>query len=193
MNRTKLHLIALAMLALAFGSGCNNNRGRGVNTGANIGVLPTTTCLLTPNSAQTNCNYDYSSTQGFTKYEYNLYIGGLNNEFASGFCGCGQGGFPVYNNNWGLGCVSTANLQQTMMYYSRFLMFNWDSTNKQWLSANSSFYNNYGGFSTCGKTVLLACDTRVQGSCGPNGACASMDPYNSSPGKAGVCLMNNSF
>ncbi|MEY4617266.1 MAG: hypothetical protein RJB66_2226 [Pseudomonadota bacterium] len=192
-RNTLQKLVITLVVAVLFGA-CSNNRGRGTNTGANIGVLPTNTCLLSPNGHQGLCNYNYGGYQGFANYDYTLYMNGLNNNYANGFCGCGQGGYPVYNNNWGLGCVNGSYIQNGYGNYgNRFLMFSWNSSALQWASSATSYYNNYGGYNSCPRTIILTCDTGVQGSCGPNGVCMSMNPYGGSgysQSGPGICIMN---
>lgn len=196
MKRNTFNSFVLAIVVAVIFGACSNNRGRGTNTGANIGVLPTTTCLLSPNGQQGLCNYNYSSFSGFANYDYTLYMNGLNNNYANGFCGCGQGGYPLYNNNWGLGCINSSYLQGGWGNYgNRFLMYTWNSSSLQWSSAQSTYYNNYG-YNSCQQTVILACDTGVQGSCGPNGVCMSLNPYGGqgySQNGPGLCVMNQNY
>lgn len=200
MKQSRFKIMTCAILVIgAFLGACNNNRGRGANDGANIGVLPTTTCLLSPNGVQGQCNYNYSGYNGFSNYNHNLYINGLNNNYANGFCGCGQGAFPVYNNNWGLGCINSSYLQSGYGVNNQFLMFNWSPSNLQWISLQQGYYNNYnyyGSYNTCQQSIILACDTGVQGSCGPSAACVSLNPMGGSgysQSGPGLCVRNNYY
>lgn len=188
---------------LLIGAGCNNNKGRGNNTAANMGALPTVNCLLSPNNSQGFCNYSYGNYYGFSNYDHTMVINGLNNNYATGFCGCGQDGtrFPVYNNNWGLGCVSNSALPTTQGYgtanYARMLMFSWNAQARQWTTYQQYQQPNYYGGASCSTySVILACDTGAQGSCGPNGSCMALNGgigggnggyAQSTPG---VCVLN---
>jgi hypothetical protein len=199
MNRNNfLHTILSLIVATTF-FGCNNNKGRGINTGANIGAYPTNTCLLNPNNT-THCNRSYEGNQGFFNYSYTMYMNGLNNNYANGFCGCGANAFPVYQNSWGLGCVDYSYLPQNNYGYGSvsFLMYSWDVSRLQWTSTSPNYYmNNMYNPNACGREVILACDASQQGSCGPSAVCMPFDPYgNASYGKRiiGVCVMNqNSY
>lgn len=180
MKRNTLYTLLLASIVAALFGACSNNKGRGASNGANMGVYPTTTCLLSPSGYSGQCNYPYGNYSGFVNYDFTLYINGLNNNYANGFCGCGQSGFPVYNNNWGLGCINSSYFQQGYNNYNsnRYLMFTWNSTGLQWMTAQqnyNSYSNNYNN--TCQQSVILACDTGVQGSCGPNAVCVSLNTY----------------
>ncbi len=206
----KTIFISTIVSILLIAVGCNNNKGRGNNTEANMGALPTINCLLSPNNSQGFCNYPYGNYYGFTNYDHNLTINGLNNNYATGFCGCGQQGnsWPVYNNNWGLGCVNDAALPKTQQGYGsynpynynqvRFLMFTWSAQSRQWTTYQPNYnYNNYGGGASCSTySVILACDTGVQGSCGPNGSCMALNGGTGggnggyAQSMPGVCVMN---
>lgn len=198
MKRNNLYILVMALLVAALFGACNNNKGRGNNNGANIGVTPTTACLLSPNGYQGQCNYNYGGYPGFVNYDFTLYMNGLNNNYANGFCGCGQNGFPVYNNNWGLGCVNSSYLQQGYGSYNntQFLMYTWSAPSLQWTSAQQNYYyNNNYGYNSCQQTVILSCDTGVQGSCGPSAICMSLNPYGGngySQSGPGLCIMNQS-
>jgi len=187
--------------------GCNNNKGRGNSTTSNMGVLPTINCLLSPNNSQGFCNYPYGNYPGFMNYDYTLSINGLTNNYATGFCGCGQSttSFPVYNNNWGLGCVNNSSLPQQGGYNNQynnvqFLRFTWNAQTRQWTSfqpyqQNNYYSNYYGAGASCSTySVILACDTGAQGSCGPNGSCFPLSNNGGGGGYTqsgpGVCIMN---
>jgi hypothetical protein len=205
MNRNKISNTLLLVLIAMFLGACNNNKGRGINTGANMGAIPTTTCLLSPNGASGLCNYNYSgySNLGFLNYQFTGIGGnGLNNNYATGFCGCGQNAFPVYNNSWGLGCIGLDRLNTNggynYSYSPQYLMFSWNAMNLQWVNGQSNGYYNYGGYggyNTCQQqfSIILACDTGAQGSCGPNATCTPLSTYGSSgyvDHSPGLCVMN---
>ncbi len=215
-NLYKFSFIAILLLFAFTQNACNNNRGRGNNMDPNVAGVPTSICLLSPNNYQGQCNYNYASYYGFFAYDYNLYVNGLTNNYSNGFCGCGQSGYPVYNSNWGLGCINNANIPQTYNYTNptRFLMYTWNSTTLQWnkyqSSANSYYpgynsynggYNNYGygsyGYgagNSCPYSAILSCDIGSQNSCGPGAVCRSLS--NSGGGGSysqsgpGVCVLN---
>lgn len=197
MKQNSVQVTLLAILMTVVMSACNNNKGRGSNTGANMGVLPTTTCLLSPNGYSGQCNYSYGSYPGFMNYDHTLFINGLNNNYANGFCGCSNGGgYPVYANNWGLGCINTSSLPQGNGYYNntRFLTYFWNATNLQWVSSQQTSNYSYYGNNSCPQSVILACDTGVQGSCGASGVCVSLNPYGNGGGYSqsgpGLCILN---
>lgn len=203
-------LIVVIVLSLSQFA-CNNNKGRGNSSEVNYAGIPTSTCLLSPNNYQGQCNYNYAGYGGFYNYDYNLYVNGLTNNYANGFCGCGQSGYPVYNSNWGLGCVNNANLPQSYNYWNvtRYLMYTWNSTSLQWnkyqTTTNTGYnngYNNYYGYggygygagNSCQYSVILSCDTGSQNSCGPGAVCLSLNRTTSggtySQSGPGVCVMN---
>jgi hypothetical protein len=201
----KTVFVSTVVVALIAAVGCNNNKGRGNSTTANMGILPTINCLLSPNNSQGFCNYPYGNYYGFTNYDHTLVINGLNNNYASGFCGCGQQGtgYPVYNNNWGLGCINNANLMTGYggMNNVRYLMFSWNAQSRQWTSYNPyqnyNYNSGYGVGASCNTfSVILACDTGQQGSCGPNGSCMMLNGASTGTGGTyaqsgpGVCVMN---
>lgn len=203
MKRWTIKTIFISTLAgiLLTGVGCNNNKDRGNTTVANMGVLPTINCLLSPNNSQGFCNYPYGNYYGFTNYQHTLAINGLNNNYATGFCGCGDPStsYPIYNNNWGLGCVKNADLPRGYGNAVNFLMFTWNSQGRQWTNYQN-YQNNYawgGSGASCPTySVILACDMGVQGSCGPNGSCMSLNRNGTTGGgtyvvsEPGICVMN---
>lgn len=200
MKHKILTLLILALATSVSFISCNNNKGRGNSTTANMGALPTINCLISPNNSQGFCNYPYGNYPGFANYDHTLMINGLNNNYATGFCGCGQSGYPVYNNNWGLGCLNNTSLPQGYGYYNtiRLLMFTWNPQAIQWTTYQPNNYYNYGyGAATCSTmSVIIACDTGVQGACGPTASCLSLNGLGSggnggySQSGPGVCVVN---
>lgn len=164
----------------------------------NAAGVPTSLCLLSPNNYQGQCNFNYAGYYGFYAYDHNLYVNGLTNNYANGFCGCGYSGTPVYNSSWGLGCINYSNLPQTYNYSNptRFLMYGWNSSTLQWSKYQNSTVSGYGygAGNSCQYSVILSCDTGAQNSCGPGAVCRSLNATGNggsySQSSPGVCVLN---
>lgn len=77
---------------------------------------------------------------------------------------------------------------------SPFLVYLWNPQSLQWTQAQGlNQFNNFG-MNQCRMTVILACDTGVQGSCGPNAVCVSLTAQQGGGGYRqsgpGVCMTN---
>lgn len=182
-------ILILLGLVLSVLNACNNDRGRGLNDYGMSSYTHTPDCLLAPNGSGGLCSFQYSQYQyqGFFNYQYNQ--GGLSNNYAEGFCGCGNNSFPVYQNKWGLGCVDS----QTIYGFNNSnvvpLMFQWNARSFQFTPVQTLNLNGY----TCPDTVFISCDTSVQGACGPSATCRTSSNWNSSynNSRVGVCVLNN--
>ncbi|MBX2987490.1 MAG: hypothetical protein KF802_06305 [Bdellovibrionaceae bacterium] len=101
-------------------------------------------------------------------YSYSSYYG-YPNSGSMGFCDCGPNGYPVYNNNLGLGCV-----QRQMIAPIATVSGYWSlpAVNNTWSSIPqvSNIPNN--GVGACQNNFLQACFLSAPNSCAAGYVCA---------------------
>jgi hypothetical protein len=157
---------------------CNNNKNNNQQQIATTPVL-SSDCMVNAGAYNgTNCNFAYGQHIPFQNYPYNNYD--LSNRFSNGFCGCGNNATAVYNNSWGLGCISRQYLTT-----SQYIYYFWDYSNTQWVNVpqtntGTSYYSGYNN-NSCYQS-LVACDASNVNSCGGFGQCTPVSNTN-----IGVC------
>lgn len=162
---------------------------------------PPTACV----DGTTYCNSNlYRGNPGFTAYPHNPYFYnmryawggnfGLGSGYVGNFCNCPHGSRPVYNGQFGLGCVSTANFQA---YAGGAVYWGYGANNNQWVNipqiSNSQGYKSNG----CYQNVAQSCFVDQVNSCGPGllcqttgggsrlGICVAQGATNTSAGSMG--------
>ncbi len=162
----------------SYGPNANNNNVEAVTPIA----APTNFCLT--NYSNSNCNQHYGQVNGFMNYPYNPNA--IRENFNSGFCHCPTNYRPVYNSNWGLGCMEgrfavPLHAQNQLSFMSYF----WNSQNSQW--TQNPQVPSYGtNNNSCYQDAILTCDATNPNSCGGrNSRCVSVN------GSAvGICQFN---
>lgn len=208
-------ILGLAALGLAVAIvNCQPNNGRNSNNGNNGNVAvtpapppPQANCLFNnynnggynygnnyqypyggyPNNGYPNggyqCQQIYGGVNGFVNYPYDYAA--AQNHYQGGFCQCPAYYRPIYNNNWGMGCVDGRFLNYTNSYY---VAYAWDYTNMQWLNISQVPTNTANAAGTCYNDSLLACDTSNPGTCGTAGTCFAING-----GRIGVCQYQGGY
>jgi hypothetical protein len=174
---------ALITVSLGFFVACGSSKS-GQNK---IAVTPTNTCML-PNGIQGNCDTSfYGQVAGFSVYPYNGsgYYGNTNN-YAGGLCACNNGSRPVYNSQFGLGCMATNYVNVNAGFYS----FGWNSGNSSWYGLPQVAYQPFvsSAGSNCFNDVAYVCDVRLANSCGNTGFCRPVSGASS----VGLCVFTTS-
>lgn len=136
-------------------------------------VPPPTTCV----DGSTYCNSNqYVGNQGFSAYPYNPYYYNMNYSwggnagYVGNFCNCPYGTRPVYNGQFGLGCVSNSSFQA---YAGGAAYWGYGANNNQWVNipqiSNSQGYPQQQG--GCYQNVAQSCFVDQLNSCGAGRVC----------------------
>lgn len=155
-------------------------------------VPPPTNCV----NGTTYCNSNqYIGNAGFSAYPYNPYFYN-NSAMGNGgnFCNCPNGSRPVYNGQFGLGCVASSNFQS---YSGGAVYWGLGAHNNQWVNvpqfSNSQGYSN----NSCYQNVAQSCFVDQANSCGVGlrcqttgggsrlGICVGQGATNMFPGNVG--------
>ena len=138
------------------------DKDKGNSAGTIATVPPPTTCM-----SGTYCNSNqYGQSNGYTAYPVNPYYNGSNN---GSFCDCPYGYRPVYNGQYGLGCVSAATFQP---YSNGAVYWGWGANNNQWVNIPQvSNTQGYPANNSCYRNVAQSCFVDQINSCGGGATC----------------------
>lgn len=142
-------------------------------------VPPPTNCI--DGSSYCNSNL-YGQNNGYAAYPRNPYFynpsyawariygyGGYMGGYVGNFCNCPAGHRPVYNGQYGLGCVSMAQFQP-VAYGAVY--WGWGANNNQWVNipqvSNTQGYPKSNG---CFQNVAQSCFVDQVNSCGSGATC----------------------
>jgi len=165
-------LASLVMPLVLAACGSNNS-----SSGTTATVPPPTNCI--DGSAYCNSNY-YNQNNGYSAYPYNPYYYGS----TGNFCNCPVGYRPVYNANYGLGCVSMSSFQP---YAYGAVYWGWGANNNQWVNIPQvSNTQGYPSSSSCYQNIAQSCFVDQVNSCGAGATCQPT----AGGSRLGVCLAN---
>jgi hypothetical protein len=140
-------------------------------------VPPPTNCI----DGSTYCNSNlYRQNAGYAAYPQNPYyynpatswsrFYGNSGGYMGSFCNCPVGTRPVYNGQYGLGCVSTTQFN-TVAYGAVY--WGWGADNNQWVNipqvSNTQGYPSGNG--SCFQNVAQSCFVDQLNTCGPGATC----------------------
>lgn len=138
---------------------------------------PTTSCV----DGTTYCNsHLYSNYNGFyaypknpyyynLNYSWNAHFGGNYGGYIGNFCNCPVGTRPVYNAQFGLGCVSQFSFQP---YISAAVYWGYGANNNQWVNIPQvSNSQGYPSQNSCYQNVVQSCFVDQLNSCGAGRLC----------------------
>ncbi len=172
-------LMPLAATSLIVACANNQNSGNGVATPP----PPPTNCV----DGTTYCNSNqYYGNSGFSAYPNNPYF--FNNSYTwnnggnyGSFCNCPYGTRPVYNGQFGLGCVATSSFQS---YSSGAIYWGLGANNNQWV--NVPQISNSQGYpqNTCYQSVAQSCFVDQANSCGAGLTCQTTGGAS----RIGICV-----
>ncbi|WP_413290188.1 hypothetical protein [Bdellovibrio sp. HCB337] len=126
-------------------------------------------------SAYCNSNL-YGQNNGYAAYPYNPYYYNPQTVWGQGgymgnFCNCPVGHRPVYNGQYGLGCVAISQFQP-VAYGAVY--WGWGADNSQWVNipqvSNSQGYPTNRN-SSCFQNVAQSCFIDQVNSCGAGATC----------------------
>lgn len=153
---------------------CADKGGGGDQTIAAVPApAPTTTCV----DGTTYCNSNqYANYNGFRPYPGNPYYYNVNTVWGAGgyvgnFCNCPWGSRPVYNGQFGMGCVSVNTFNA---YAGGAVYWGYGANNNQWVNmpqiSNSQGYpqNTNNG---CFQNVAQSCFVDQMNACGAGRVC----------------------
>lgn len=138
-------------------------------------AAPSAACM----NGTTYCDSSlYGFNRGFSAYPQNPY----DNPNAGNFCSCPTGQRPVYNGQYGLGCISNSSFQA---YAANAVYWTWAAGNNQWVNqpqiSNTQGY--FGNSSSCYKDVAQTCFVDQPNSCGTGLACIAT----AGASRVGIC------
>lgn len=163
--------ILLVLMPLLFVACADKNGGSDATIAT---VPPPATCM----DGSTLCNANqYGAYPGFSAYPYNPYYynmnyawGGYANGYVGNFCNCPVGTRPVYNGQYGLGCVANTTFQA---YAGGAVYWGYGANNNQWVNipqiSNSQGYPQ--GSNGCFQNVAQSCFVDQMNSCGAGLVC----------------------
>lgn len=183
MKRWIFTALVLPFLFAACGGNNDNNSGGTTGTIATV-PPPTNTCM----NGTTYCNSNmYGQNFGYAAYPYNPYFYGVNYGFYNAsyygsFCDCPPGHRPVYNTQYGLGCVSVSSFQP---YAYGAVYWGWGANNNQWVNVPQvSNTQGYPSSNTCYRNVVQTCFVDQVNSCGASATCQATGGGS----RLGVCV-----
>jgi hypothetical protein len=135
-------------------------------------VPPPAACM----DGTTYCNsHQYGTYPGFSAYPYNPYYYNINTVWGAGggyvgnFCNCPWGSRPVYNGQFGMGCVSNSAFN---VYAGGAVYWGYGANNNQWVNmpqiSNSQGYPQQNG---CFQNVAQSCFVDQMNACGAGRFC----------------------
>lgn len=174
MKRLVFFIFALFIVA------CQGNNDGGGNTVTNNTV--TTPLTMNCINGSTYCNGSVYQQYGWQPYTYPYaynnwsysYYNWMNVFNQQGFCGCPNGYSPVYNGNYGLGCISTQLLNP---YQNSFYYWQWGYTWGYTTAAPQAtinypqFSNISGGSGQCSRTLTQSCLMDQGNTCDAGATC----------------------
>lgn len=184
-------IMSFILVPLVF-VGCADDKNS--NPGTTAGTIatvppPTTSCV--DGSAYCNSGL-YNNNNGFyaypnnpyyhnLNYAWNGYFGGSIGGYVGNFCNCPIGTRPVYNGQFGLGCVSTMSFQA---YAGAAVYWGYGANNNQWV--NIPQVSNSQGYpqSRCFQNVAQSCFVDQLNSCGPGRICQTTGGGS----RLGICI-----
>lgn len=179
----KRWLVTFLVMPLILVACADKKNGNDVAT-----VPPPTTCM----NGSTYCNSNmYGYNNGYAAYPYNPYYYNMNTIWAQGgyygnFCNCPPGHRPVYNGQYGLGCVAIAQFQP-VAYGAVY--WGWGANNSQWV--NMPQISNSQGYPTnrnsCFQNVAQSCFVDQANSCGTGATCQTTGGGS----RLGICVSGN--
>jgi hypothetical protein len=138
-------------------------------------IAPTAACM----NGTTYCDASlYAYNQGFSAYPQNPY----SNPASGNFCNCPAGQRPVYNGQYGLGCMSNTAFQP---YAANAAYWSWSADNNQWVNEQitSNAQGYYGNSTMCYQGVAQTCLVDQPNSCGAGLTCR----VTGAASRVGVC------
>lgn len=153
---------------------CGGGNG-GFNAAGTIATVPAPAPTGTCTAGATNCpGNNYGQFTGYTPYPsqpspYGMNGGANGVPVYGNFCDCPVGFRPVYNAQYGLGCVSMAALQP---YASGTIYWGWNANNNQWVNIPQvSNTQGYPSSNACYRHVAQSCFVDQANTCGANATC----------------------
>lgn len=186
-------LIAVPLIFVACGDKNGNNSPQQPQQIAT--VPPPTNCI----DGTTYCNSNmYAQYNGFAAYPYNPYYyntsyswshfyGAGNGGYYGNFCNCPTDHRPVYNGQYGLGCMA---LNQFQPYAYGALYWGWGANNNQWVNipqvSNTQGYP-VGAQNGCYQNVAQTCFVDQPNACGMGAICQPTG----GGARLGLCVSGN--
>jgi len=146
---------------------------------------PTPTCVN--GTAYCNSN-QYANYPGYSAYPYNPYYYNMNYAWGSGgymgnFCDCPAGTRPVYNGQFGLGCVRVSTFNA---YAGGAVYWGYGANNDQWVNipqiSNTQGYTQQN--SGCFQNVAQSCFVDQLNACGTGRVCQATGAAS----RLGICV-----
>lgn len=168
----RLFIVACILMPLYFAA-CGDKKNSD-NTVAT--VPPPTNCI----DGSTYCNSNqYNGYNGFSAYPNNPYFYntayawnsyyGTGGGYYGNFCNCPTGSRPVYNGQFGMGCVSVNAFQP---YAHGAMYWGWGGGNSQWVNLQQiSNTQGYPANNGCYQNIAQSCFVDQANSCGVGATC----------------------
>ncbi|HEY8271225.1 MAG TPA: hypothetical protein VIG33_10090 [Pseudobdellovibrionaceae bacterium] len=180
LNYLLISLFTLSLFVACADQHSNNNNGAPTNIAT---VPPPANCVN--GTAYCNSN-QYIGNPGFSAYPNNPYY--YTNRYAwnqggyyGNFCDCPNGSRPVYNGQFGLGCVAISSFQS---YTGNAVYWGLGANNNQWVNipqiSNSHGYPQNG----CYQQVMQSCFIDQANSCGVGLTCQTTGGAS----RLGICV-----
>ncbi|MGZ3797379.1 MAG: hypothetical protein ACXVB1_13485 [Pseudobdellovibrionaceae bacterium] len=190
MKSWALRFLLTPLLAASTFIACANNNQSPNNTGAGPAAIATVPPPANCMNGSTYCNSNlYAGNTGFSAYPSNPYYYNTSYAWNQGsyygnFCDCPNGSRPVYNGQFGLGCVAISNFQS---YSNGALYWGLGANNNQWVNipqiSNSQGYPNYAT-NGCYQNVAQSCFVDQVNSCSPGFICQTTGGAS----RLGICV-----
>jgi hypothetical protein len=162
---------------------CGGNKSDSGNSTTTIATVPPPSQCM---DGTTYCNANmYGQNYGYQAYPYNPYYYGFNGYYGGGqyanFCDCPGGSRPVFNGQYGLGCVNSSAFGP---YASGAVYWGWGANNNQWVNWPSRSNTQPIANAACYGNVAQSCIVGQANTCGTGAACQPT----SGASRVGICV-----